>query len=203
MNDIQTVVVSKMIGDKESKAARSSVLPGQYPVDFTVRFHGSAKVGEDYERAPTTAIPWLEVTTLYREVFRGAIDSLVAKIDRGETVSRDDLVSTVVAGVLTTDVLVGCIRTALQNGASAVGKIEDQVKEVEAGIEALKKDLVSKMPPQRVPGKVTLNVETEVVGVPQGMTATQIAEGTAVGIRATATYAAEMAAAKAARPEVA
>lgn len=174
MNDVQTTVVSKMVGDKEAKAARASVLPGQYPVDFTVRVHGTMKVGEDYERAPTTSIPWLEVTTLYREVFRGAIDGLLAKIDRGESVSREDLSSMGTAGVLTTDVLVDCIRTALQNGVSAVGTVQDRVKEVEAGVEALKKDIVGKNPPQKVPGKVTLNVETEMVGVPQGMTAAEI-----------------------------
>lgn len=176
MNDIQTTVVAKVVGEKEAKAARSGVLPGTYPVDFTVRFVGTAKVGEDYERAATTSIPWLEVTTLYREVFRRAIDDLVAKIDSGEGVTRGDLTSMATAGVLTTDVLVDCIRTALVNGVSAVGTVEERVKEVEAGVEALKKDIVSKAPAQKVPGKVTLNVESQVVGVPQGMTAAEIGE---------------------------
>lgn len=176
MNDIQTTVVSKMVGEKEAKAARGGVSPGQYPVDFTVRVHGTMKVGEDYERAPTTSIPWLEVTTLYREVFRQAIDELVEKIDEGHAVTRGDLTGMSVAGVLTTEVLVDCIRTALQNGASAVGTVQDRVKEVEAGVEALKKDIVSKNPPQKVPGKVTLNVEADVVGVPQGMTAAEIGQ---------------------------
>jgi hypothetical protein len=175
MNSIETTVLSKLVGEKEAKAARSSIVPGQYPVDFTVRLHGTLKVGEDYERPATTSIPWLEVTTLYREVFRRAIDELVAKIDSGEGVSRSDLTSMASAGVLTTDVLVDCIRTALENGSSAVGTVEDRVKEVEAGVEALKKDLVSKTPPQKVPGRVSLSVETDVVGVPQGLTAEQIA----------------------------
>lgn len=192
MNDIQTTVLAKVIGDKEAKAARANVAPGTYPVDYTVHFHGTMKVGEDYERSPTTAIPWLEVTTLYREVFRGAIDELIAKIDRGEDVTRGDLTGMATAGVLTTDVLVDCIRTALQNGSSAVGKIEDRVKEVEAGVEALKKDVVSKMPPQKVPGKVSLSVETEVV---EGLAVAAVAEQVAVGVQATATYAAEMEAA--------
>lgn len=175
MNSIETTVLSKLVGEKEAKAARSTIVPGQYPVDFTVRLHGTMKVGEDYERPATTSIPWLEVTTLYREVFRRAIDELVAKIDSGEGVSRSDLTSMASAGVLTTDVLVDCIRTALENGSSAVGTVEDRVKEVEAGVEALKKDLVSKTPPQKVPGRVSLSVETDVVGVPQGLTAEQIA----------------------------
>jgi hypothetical protein len=175
MNDIQTTVLAKVVGDKEAKAARSRVLPGEYSVDFTVRLHGTAKVGEDYERPATTSIPWLEVTTLYREVFRKAIDSLVAQIDAGGSVTRDDLTSMATAGVLTTDVLVDCIKTALSNGSSAVGTIEDRVKEVEAGVEALKKDLVAKTPPQSVPGRVSLSVETELLGIPQGVTADQIA----------------------------
>ena len=176
MNDVQTTVVSKIIGDKESKVARQAVTPGQHPVDFTVRFHGTMNVGDDYERSPTTSIPWLEVTTLYREVFRRAIDDLVAKIDAGGSVDRSDLTSMGTAGVLTTDVLVDCIRTALQNGASAVGTVQDRVKEVEAGVEALKKDLVNKAPKQKVPGKVSLDVVADVVGVPQGMTAAEVAD---------------------------
>ena len=175
MNDIQTTVLAKVVGDKEAKAARGGVLPGEYPVDFTVRVHGTVKVGEDYERPATTSIPWLEVTTLYREVFRRAIDELVAKIDGGSAVTRGDLTSMATAGVLTTDVLVDCIKTALDSGASAVGTIEDRVKEVEAGVEALKKDLVGRTPPQRVPGRVSLSVATDVVAVPQGMTAEEVA----------------------------
>jgi hypothetical protein len=182
MNDIQTTVVSKIIGEKDGKAARAGVLPGKHPVDFTVRFHGTMNVGEDYERMPTTSIPWLEVTTLYREVFRRAINELVEKIDEGHAVTRSDLTSMGTAGVLTTGVLVDCIRTALENGKSAVGTVEDRVKEVEAGIEALKKELVSKAPSQKVPGKVTLDVSSDVVGVPQDMTAEQVAEAVGVGV---------------------
>lgn len=191
MNDIQTTVLAKVVGDKEAKVARKGVLPGSHPVDFTVRLHGSMKVGEDYERAATTSIPWLEVTTLYREVFRGAIDELIAKIDSGAGVTRADLTGMASAGVLTTNVLVDCIRKALENGSSAVGTIEDKVKEVEAGVEKLKKELVDKAPKQQVPGKVSLDVEVDLV---EGVAVRQVAEDVAVGVRATATYAAEAAA---------
>lgn len=189
MNDIQTTVLAKVVGEKEAKAARKGVAPGQHPVDFTVRVHGSMKVGEDYERAATTSIPWLEVTTLYREVFRGAIDELVAKIDSGVPVARADLTGMATAGVLTTDVLVDCIRNAIQNGSSAVGTIQDKVQEVEKGVEKLKKDIVAKTPAQKVPGKVSLDVEVDLV---DGVAVRQVAEDVAVGVRATATYAAEM-----------
>jgi hypothetical protein len=175
MNDIQTTVVSKVIGEKEAKLARGQVSSGQYPVDFTVRFHGTMKVGEDYERPATTSIPWLEVTTLYREVFRRAIDDLVAQIDAGNPISRSDLTGMSTAGVLTTDVLVDCIRTAMENGGSAVGTVQDRVKEVEAGIEVLKRDIVAKTPPQKVPGRVSLSVDADIVGVPQGITADEVA----------------------------
>lgn len=196
MNDIQTTVLAKVVGEKEAKEARKGVLPGSHPVDFTVRVHGTMKVGEDYERAATTSIPWLEVTTLYREVFRRAIDELVGKIDSGEGVTRADLTSMATAGVLTTGVLVDCIRSALEKGSSAVGTIEDRVKEVEAGVEKLKKDLVAKTPAQKVPGKVSLDVAVDLV---EGVAAGEVAEDVAVGIRAAATYAAEAAAAEAHR----
>lgn len=191
MNDVQTTVLAKVVGEKEAKVARKAVLPGEYPVDFTVRLHGSMKVGEDYERAATTSIPWLEVTTLYREVFRGAIDELIAKIDSGAGVTRADLTGMASAGVLTTNVLVDCVRTALENGSSAVGTIKDKVKEVEAGVKKLQKELVDKAPKQQVPGKVSLDVEVDLV---EGVAVRQVAEDVAVGVRATATYAAEVAA---------
>lgn len=189
MNDIQTTVLARVVGEKDAKAARAGVAPGSHPVDFTVRVHGSMKVGEDYERAATTSIPWLEVTTLYREVFRAAIDELVGKIDEGHAVTRSDLTSMATAGVLTTGVLVDCIRSALEKGSSAVGTIEERVKEVEAGVEKLKKDLVAKTPAQKVPGKVSLDVAVDLV---EGLAAPQVAEEVAVGIRAAATYAAEV-----------
>lgn len=179
MNSIETTVLAKVVKDKEAKEARSQVQPGSYPVDFTVRIHGTANVGEDYERPATTSIPWLEVTTLYREVFRHAIEDLVAKIDGGSAVTRHDLTSMATAGVLTTDVLVGCVKNALYNGDSAVGTIKARVDEVKAGIESLKKDLVDKAPKQQVPGRVSLSVETETVGVPQGMTAQEVADAIA------------------------
>lgn len=192
MNDIQMTVLAKVVGEKEAKAARKGVAPGQHPVDFTVRVHGVMKVGEDYERAATTSIPWLEVTTLYREVFRGAIDELIAKIDNGAGVTRADLTGMATAGVLTTGVLVDCIRKALDEGSSAVGTIKDKVQEVEKGVEKLKKDIVAKTPPQQVPGKVSLDVEVDEVDLGEGVPVRQVAEEIEVGVNTTATYVAEI-----------
>jgi hypothetical protein len=83
------------------------------------------------------------------------------------------------AGVLTTDVLVDCIKTALDAGDSAVGTIKDKVEEVDAGVKRLQEDIIAKTPKQRVSGNVSLSVEVETVGVPQGMTAAEVAEAIA------------------------
>jgi hypothetical protein len=179
MNSIETTVLAKVVKEKEAKDARSQVLPGSYPVDFTVRIHGNMKVAEEKQRPATTSVPWLEVTTLYREVFRRAIDDLVAKIDAGSAVTRGDLTSMATAGVLTTDVLVECIKKALENKESAVGTIKDKVEEVDAGVKRLQEDIIAKTPKQRVSGNVSLSVEVETVGVPQGMTAAEVAEAIA------------------------
>lgn len=178
MNSIQTVVVSKVVGDKDAKAARSGVSPGTYPVDFTVRFHGSAKVCDDYERKATTSIPWLEVTSLLREAYRVSLNDLLSKVDAGGSVSREDIVAISESGPLAGDFALKVMREALENKVKATGKIKETV-ELEAAVDALLADFSAQLPAQKVPGKVMLDVATEVVGIPAGLTATQIAAAVA------------------------
>jgi hypothetical protein len=157
MNDFEKVVLSKVVSDDDARRARPSVLPGEYSVDFTVRVHGVAKVGEDYDRPATTSVPWLEATALWQEVGLAAFDDLIARFDRGE-VTRDDLTAMKRTGFLATEVLVDCIRKALLAKSSAVGTVSARVEEVAEGIERVKADLVVPLPRQHVPGRVKLDV---------------------------------------------
>lgn len=58
MTSIITIAASKAIKAKDAKAARPDVGVGQHRVDFWLRITGLVKVGEDYETAPTVAIPY-------------------------------------------------------------------------------------------------------------------------------------------------
>lgn len=172
MNDIQKIALSKV------KFDRDSVPSGEHRVDFTVRVRGTVKVGDDYEKSATTSVPWLESVALWQETLRAAFDSMIAQIDRGEAVTREELEAMKNTGPIATGILVDCIRKAMVSGESAVGTIKDRVEEVKAGIEKVKSDLVSELPLQTAKGHVRVDVSLEDVSeeVGEGLTAKQIAE---------------------------
>lgn len=178
MNDIQTVVLAKVVADKDMKAARAGLLPGVHPVDFTVRFHGVADVKEDYERRATTSIPWLEVTSLIREAYKVSLEALLSKVDAGAAVTREDIVEISENGPLAADFAVNVMRRAMENKDKATGKVKEVV-ELGKAVDDLLADFSARLPVQKVPGKVLLDVETDLVGVPAGLTADQIAEAIA------------------------
>jgi hypothetical protein len=152
LTEIQKIVLAKTEFD------RAGVPSGVHDVDFTIRVRGQVKVGEDYDRPATTSIPWLEATTLYREAFRVTVDELIAKLDRGESVSRDDLVAVTEVGPLSSKVLVDCFRKAMTLGESAVSTVKDKV-EIDEAISRLKQEIVAPLPRQNVPGRVKVDVE--------------------------------------------
>jgi hypothetical protein len=157
MNDIQMLALSKV------KFDRDSIPSGDHAVDFTVRCVGTVKVGDDYERDATTSIPWLESVALWQETASAAFDSLIARMDRGETITRADLVAMRSTGPLATGVLVDCIRTALVAGDSAVGSVADRVTEVKEGIENVNRELVKQLPKQSCKGASKVVCEWQIV----------------------------------------
>lgn len=152
LTDIQKIALAKTEFD------RSSIPSGTHQVDFTVRVRGTVKVGEDYDRPATTSVPWLEATTLYREAFRVTVAELVAKVENGETVTREDLVAITEVGPLSSTVLVDCFRKAMLMGDSAVDSVKDKV-EINEAINRLKEEIVAPLPRQNVPGRVKVTVE--------------------------------------------
>lgn len=162
MNDIQKIALSKVKFDREG------VPSGEHCVDFTVRVRGMLKVGEDYEKSATTSVPWLESVALWQETIRAAFDSMLAKMDAGE-LTRDEIVAMKDSGPAATAVLLDCISQAMVAGESAVGKIEDRVAEVKAGVKRVQEEIVSKLPLQTAKGVVKASVEfEELVGVNAG-----------------------------------
>jgi len=157
MNDIQMLALSKV------KFDRDMIPAGDHAVDFTVRVKGTVKVGDDYERDATTSIPWLESVALWQETASAAFDSLISRMDKGETITKADLVAMRKTGPLATKVLVDCIRTALVAGESAVGSIADRVTEVKQGVENVKRELVKELPKQSCKGATKVVCDWQIV----------------------------------------
>jgi len=59
MNAIQTLAVTKLVGEHAEKTSRQQVAPGSYGMDFWLHVTGCMDVGEDYTRkVPQKAKPW-------------------------------------------------------------------------------------------------------------------------------------------------
>lgn len=157
LSEIQKLAISKV------KADREAILPGTYPVDFTVHVKGTVSVGEDYARAATGSIPWLEASALWAEVSREAFNTLIGKVTAGGTVSVEDLEAMRDTRVLATDILTDCIKRAMLDGESAVGKITEKVEGMTSAVAAIKREVVSKLPPQEAKGVVKADVRVEPV----------------------------------------
>lgn len=166
MNDLQKLALSKV------KFNRDLVLPGTHSVDFTVHVKGAVTVGEDYERAATGSIPWLEASALWAEVSREAFNSLIGKVKAGEQVTVKDLETMRDSRVLATSILTECIRKAMLDGESAVGKIAEQVEGMEEAVAEIKRQVVALLPMQEAKGIVKSNVVLEVVGTPSDISET-------------------------------
>lgn len=48
----------------QEEAARAALVPGEYPVDATLRVQGTLSVGEDTDRTPTVSVPWTAVVAV-------------------------------------------------------------------------------------------------------------------------------------------
>lgn len=158
LSDLQKLVLSKV------KADRDSVQSGNHHVDFTVRVHGTVSVGEDYERAATGNIPWLEASALWAEVSREAFNSLIAKVRDGGQVTVGDLETMRDTRVLATSILTDCIKKAMLDGESAVGTIAEKVEGMSEAVSEIKRTVVAQLPPQEAKGVVKTSVNVEVVG---------------------------------------
>ena len=193
MNPIEIVALSKVIKKTEGDLARDQVLPGDYSVDFTVRISGPITVEEDYMKDPTVSVPWTEAYALLREIAIQGVDEMIARVDRGETITREDLEVIKTAGFLSEDLIVDCIQKAFvaKNLPEGQGAIIELVPEVEAAQKRAKAAIskrIGKTPSNgRVLTELTVN-QVQAVQTPAGsVTPAQAAAGLPVNVQAPVT----------------
>lgn len=82
MSKIETVAVAKAIKKAAVESASSTLVAGEYPVDFTVRIKGSLKKGEDYDQdIVAKADPWLLLAAALSKLNGVTVDSLVREAE--------------------------------------------------------------------------------------------------------------------------
>jgi hypothetical protein len=165
MNDIQKLAISRLISETEDKKIRAEVPSGEHPVDFVVHFRGVVKVGEDYQKLATTSIPTLESLALTREVAVQGINELIARVDRGEVITRSDLEVIKTAGFLADDILVDCIQKAVDAKSGSSGSVIKLIPEIQAAVERVRDATSRRLGPQNAKGHVTTNIRAEEIGL--------------------------------------
>lgn len=118
-------------------------------VDEVVTIHVSGSVVKHVDQmvAPTTSIPMIPVLALFWEK---------------AGVSRDHALR----------MLREAITEAMQNGKSKDEQIESRIKDVEKAVEAVKTELIAKLPKQKRAGRiVTKDLEVEILPVEDGVLA--------------------------------
>lgn len=165
MNSIQTLAISRLFTETEDKKARADVLPGEYNIDMCFRIVGKMKVAEDHTKLATTSIPVLESLALTREVAKQGIDDLIARVDRGEVITRDDLEAIKTAGFLADDILVDCIQRAVDAKSSSSGSVIKLIPEIQAAVERVRDATARRLGPQNAKGHVTTNIRVEEIGM--------------------------------------
>jgi len=72
--------LAKLYDEKQEKEARSAVVAGVYPVDFSVNVKGLVTVGEDYDaEVPAKALPWKLLAVLASKVNGETLKSVLAE----------------------------------------------------------------------------------------------------------------------------
>jgi len=93
MSNILSAIEALAVDKVSSKYDRDAVLPGEYPVDVTVRVVGTVKVGEDYDqRIVAKADPWLLLHVALSHLNGVTMDSIVRE---ALTVERSELAKSV------------------------------------------------------------------------------------------------------------
>ena len=129
-----------------AKAWKDEVLdlqPGRHHFDevVTVRVSGSVEKQSDQMVAPTTSLPLIPILALFWEKCG---------------VSRDHALR----------MLREAITEAMQNGKTKTEQIEARIRDVEKAVEAVKTDLIAKLPKQKRSGRiVTKDLSVEVMPV--------------------------------------
>ncbi len=135
----------KSLVSKSWKSNKPDLEPGRHFIDeeFVVRVSGTVEKRPDELAAPTVSIPLIPALALFWEK---------AGISRGPALAM----------------LRDALREAMDKGSKEDPEIHARMKDVEAAMKAIRKDLISELPPMKRAGKVLvndLNVELVPVGV--------------------------------------
>lgn len=177
MTPIQLLALTRLIKDAEEKRIRNQVPAGDYSVDFSVHVKGEYEVEEDYLKDPTVSVPWTEAYALLREIAIQGVDEMIARVDRGETITKGDLEVIKTAGFLSEDLIVDCIQQAFdaKNAPKGKGSIIARVPEVEAAQERAKEAISKRIGKTPSKGRVLTKLTAEEILEPVAATQAQIA----------------------------
>lgn len=90
MQSIERLALSKVVKEKDEKAARLEITSGVYAVSFAASIQGTLKVGEDYEQnIVAKADPWLLLSVALSKLNGVTIADLTAEALRGKISTAD------------------------------------------------------------------------------------------------------------------
>lgn len=160
MTPVELLALTRLLTSQKDKI-RDQVSPGEYSVDFCVHVSGGMKVEEDSKKRPTVGIAWTEAYALLRLVALQGLDEMILRVDRGETITREDLESIKRAGFLSEQIMVETMEEAWKIKNETKGEIMDRVPEVRDAAEKVKELIAGRIGMMHQNGRVlaSLNVE--------------------------------------------
>lgn len=166
MTPIEILALSKAVKDAEEKLARGQVTEGSYNVNFAVSISGPIVVEADYQKRPTVSVPWTEAYALLREVAIQGVNDLIARVERGETITRADLEVIKTAGFLSEDIMVQTMKQAFEakEAPKGEGSIMERIPEVEAAAEKVKELIAGRLGMTPSKGRVKPDLKVEQLG---------------------------------------
>lgn len=179
MTPVELLALTKLLQAKKD-SIRDQVSAGEYSVDFSVHIKGDIKVLEDTEKSSTVSVPWTEVYALLREILLQGVDELVARVDCGETVGKEELEGFRRACGLGEDLLVKTIEEAweIKNNRKGRGEIKNKIPEIQEAQKRALDAISRRLPKTHVDGAVKANLTVEPIA-----TALQAAQTVAPAVK--------------------
>jgi hypothetical protein len=115
-----SLALAKVIKEKAGKAARDSVKPGKYPVDFVARITGSLNVAEDGKRNVRAEVD-------YKKAFGLLCDTLVKRYGLDESI-LEDVIRSIVESTLKFGQVSGATATIIET-------VEQETTEIVASVD--------------------------------------------------------------------
>lgn len=134
MNNATIIALAKVVGTKETAAARNGLSIGRHEVDFMVRVRGTMNVGEDTEKTPTVSIPMKETLALFIRYCGITREAAMAILERAMT-------------------------DALEQGPQGTGAVAEALPIIEETMAAIVNPMLARLPKTPVKGAVRTSLE--------------------------------------------